>query len=145
MSAFPMNGKNAPHQSGEWSLQAKIERILTNLVNSGLYDAIYLFDESGLPIVQHKKHDITHTHDAETVEVSTLMAQIKSTVQQFSDFSHLHEIIIESSTGKKIIFRYIDFFGQTASLVAIIPQGKSYRSITNNLIRTLDRLTEQEA
>ncbi len=143
MPGFPKNGKNTPHHHQNNSIQVKIETILTNLVNSGLYDAIYLFDETGLPIVQRKKNQ-AFSNDIETVEVTTLMNQIKSSTTRIEEFEKLNEIIIESSTGKRLIFRFIDFFGQTATLVAIIPQGKSYRNMTNNLLRTLDRLTESE-
>jgi len=142
LNSYPTNGKNTNKIIRESSIQKKIEKILFSLVKTGLYDSIYLYNADGLPIVENQP--ISNINNIDPVEISVMMSQIRQSISRLDDLGKINEIVIEGSNGKKIVFRYISLFNQTATLIATIPAGKYYRNITNRLQKTLVQLCEME-
>ncbi len=142
LTNYPSNGKNTNKNIRESSIQKKIEKILFSMVNTGLYDSIYLYNADGLPLVDNQP--FSKINDVDPVEISIMMSQIRHAVSGLDDLGHINEIVIEGSNSKKIVFRYMSLFDQTITLIAIIPAGKYYRNITNRLQKTLIQLCEME-
>jgi len=142
LSSYPTNGKNTSKNIRESSIQKKIEKILFSLVNTGLYESIYLYNADGLPLVENQPS--SKINNVDPVEISVMMSQIRQALSRLDDLGHINEIVIEGSNGKKIVFRYIYLFEQMTTLIAIIPAGKYYRNITNRLQKTLVQLCETE-
>ena len=141
LNSYPTNGKNTNKIIHESSIQKKIEKILFSLVKTGLYESIYLYNADGLPIVENQS---ASKFKVDPVEISVMMSQIRQLISRLDDLGQINEIVIEGSNGKKIVFRYISLFNQTATLIATIPAGKYYRNITNRLQKTLIQLCEME-
>jgi len=142
LTGYSFNGKNNNKNIKQSSLQKKIEKILFSLVKTGLYEAIYLYNDDGLPLVDNQP--FAKISKVDPVEISIMMSQIRKTISGLDDLGNINEIVIEGANGKKIVFRYISLFEQTTTLIATIPAGKYYRNMTNKLQKTLIQLCEME-
>jgi len=140
---IPFNGKHKSDSGSKISLQKKIETIFTNLVKSGLFETIAIYNEDGLPIIANQLS--SQGDNPESIEVSLFMATVRKNINRISDLGHINEIVVSGSNGKRVVFRYIPFFGQEATIVATVPAGQYYRNITNKLQKTLTQLCEMGA
>jgi len=50
-----------------------------------------------------------------------------------ADITSLREVLIEGTNRRKIAFRFFKAFGQEVVLAVVVPAGKSYRKVTNEL------------
>ncbi len=143
LTGTPVNGKSNKNFSAKISLQKKIETIFTNLVQSGFFETIAIYNEDGLPIVANQFSSLGD--NPESVEISLFMATVRKNMDRISDVGEINEIIVAGTNGKRVIFRFILFYGQEATIVATVPAGHYYRNITNKLQKTITQLCEMEA
>ena len=112
-------------------LQYNIEAFMNDVVHLGNYEAVYLFDKDGLALAQSSSVKVLS--DLKAVEVSVMMNKVQKIIQDIGGLSKIKEIVIEDDNKRKMVFRFIQFFGQTTILVIVIPAKKSYRGLTNRL------------
>jgi hypothetical protein len=137
--------KNEQGQSGELSFQVMIENLMKEIVGSGNYESACLFNEEGLPLSQYAGQQ--SWSDLRTVRISLMMQEVQKTIKSIAGLQQIKEIMVEDADAKKIVFRFITFFGQTAILVVVVPSRKSYRGLTNRLatlIAKLGRISEEK-
>lgn len=120
------------------SLQEKIEEQMKTIVQLGNYQSVFLFDQDGLQLAQYAPEGIVE--EVRVIEISMMIMEIKKTVDNLAGITDLREIMVEGFDGKKIIFRFIPFYGQMAIFVAVIPRHTSYRMLTNRLQRAIMKL-----
>lgn len=124
--------------SDSQSLQEKIEEQMKKIVHLGAYQSVFLFDQEGLQLAQYAPEGVVE--EVRVIEISMMILEINKTVENLAGITDLKEIMVEGLDGKKIIFRFIPFYGQTAIFVAVIPRHKTYRSLTNRLQRAIIKL-----
>lgn len=125
--------------SGDLPLQDNIEAQMREIVNLGNYEAAYLYDQDGLLIAQCDGKLEKEEH--KVIQISLMVRKMKEFVASMAKLSELREVMLEDVNGRKLIFRFITFFGQPAILVAVVPIHKAYRGLTNRLQRTISKLT----
>ncbi|NOY57748.1 MAG: hypothetical protein GXO75_02285 [Calditrichaeota bacterium] len=129
---------NLQESDNSQSLQEKIEEQMKKIVDLGNYESVFLFDQEGLQLAQYAPRGIVE--QVRVIEISLMIMELNKTVRDLAGITDLKEVIVEGEDGKRIIFRFIPFYGQTAIFVAVIPRHKSYRSLTNRLQRAIIKL-----
>lgn len=122
-----MNMKKSP--------QIVIEEYMNKVVGAGNYEMAYLFSQEGLPMAEVKGEGIIP--EDRLVEISILFQEIIKMADVMGGISEINEIIIEGRNRRKIIFRFFEAFDQLLILSIVIPPKKTYRGVTNKLVRII--------
>ena len=120
------------------SLQETIEGFLNQVVTLGNYESAYFFSNEGLPLGNIRATGVVT--EMQAVEISIMMLEIKKAMKSILGMDHLHEMVIESADGRKLVFRFIAFYGEAAILVCVVPPHKSYRGLTNRIQKAILKL-----
>ncbi len=122
--------------------QAQIEGEIAKIVNIGNIECAYLFSVDGLLMAGIQgRNDFTQNQAMEIVySVNDAFKFLKET----SNFNGTHEILIISKSKSKISVRVFQAFKQQVALVILVHQGKTYRSFTNRLIRSIQKISRSE-
>ena len=117
------------------SPQIVIEEFMNEVVGLGNFEMAYLFSEEGLPMAEVKGEGLVP--EDRLIEMSILFQEILKMADVMGGISELKEIMLEGNNRRKIIFRFFEGFDQSLVLALVIPPKKSYRSLTNKLIRII--------
>ncbi len=120
------------------ALQKKIELLLKESVCTGELEAMFLYDQQGLPIAGFSSN--TNLGEMMAVEISVLIMTIKDKLSQLGNNSGLKEILIENEESKRFVFRFIPFYHESAVLVVVVPPRKRYRAIVNRFTKAFLKL-----
>ncbi|HQG44180.1 MAG TPA: hypothetical protein PLG50_00805 [bacterium] len=112
-------------------------REMQEMVRIGGFDAVYLFSREGLLLASHVASSGLLRED-HAVEFAVMMAKLKPVIKKMSGLGALKETVIEDGEGKRLVFRYLSVFGQTALLLLVIPAQRSYRGLANRLCRLIE-------
>ena len=123
--------------------QAKIESELSKVINIGNIDCGYLFSAEGLLIAGIQERDDFNQNQA--LEIVYSVNDAFKFMQETSDFNGLYEILMITESRSKISIRIFQAFQQQVSLVLLIQRGKTYRSFTNRLIRTIQKISQLDS
>ena len=94
------------------SLQERIEEQMKKIVDLGNYESVFLFDQEGLQLAQYAPRGIVE--EVRVIEISLMIMELNKTVRDLAGITDLKEVIVEGEDGKRIIFRFIPFYGQMA-------------------------------
>lgn len=122
------------------SPQEIIEEYLNEVKSQGNYETAFLFSQEGLPMAEVRGGSAVITEDR-LIEMSVLFQEIRKMADVMGGISELREIVLEGNNKKKIIFRFFKGFDQTVVLALVIPPLKSYRGLTNKLLRIVQKLS----
>ena len=122
----------------EKSPQVLIEEYMNDVVGLGNYEMACLFSQEGLPMAEVKGADVLP--EDRLVEMSILFQDVRKMADVMGGISELKELILEGNNRRKIIFRFFEGFDQSLVLALVIPPKKTYRSLTNKLVRIIEKL-----
>jgi len=116
-----------------------IEQKIKELVQSGNYEIAHLFTEEGFTLAGY-----SNGREAEMNRLTEIYMHIHEVVKNSHemDLQDIREIVIEEEGRRKIIFRPVKAFNQTVILSLIVPPKKSYKGITNGLVKLIERTTQ---
>jgi len=140
MLKLDFNRPNKPkgitsNKGEEGSPQEAIEEAMNHAVQLGHYEVVCLFTEDGLPLAEvGENNEIGRDLLA---EVAVHLQKVRETICQLDNFVGLNEIIFESHSLRKIVFRIIRAFGQNVVLAFAVPAKQSYKSFTNRLVKLI--------
>lgn len=120
--------------------QEKIERFMKDVMKSGNYEMAYLLSQEGLTLAQAQSESIVP--EDRLVELSIQFQEIQKMADVMGGISQIHELVIEGQNKRKIIFRFFDAFDQSVVLAIIIPPQKTYRGLTNKLVKLVQKISE---
>jgi hypothetical protein len=120
--------------------QEKIEEFMREVIELGNYEMAYLLSQEGLLLAQSKTDEIIP--EDRLVEMSVLFQEIQQMADVMAGISEIKELAIEGSNKRKIIFRFFNAFGQSVTLALIVPPQKSYRGLTNKLVRIIQKISD---
>lgn len=123
----------------EKSPQLQIEEFMNEVIDQGNYEMAYLFSQEGLPMAEVKGKNLVP--EDRLVEMSILFQQIKKMADVMGGISQLREIIVEGNNRRKIIFRFFAGFDQSLVIALVVPPQKTYRGLTNKLVRIIQKLS----
>lgn len=124
----------------EYAPQQKIENFMKEVLELGNYEMAYLLSEEGLLLAQSKADEIVP--EDRLVEMSLLFQEIQKMADVMAGISEIKELAIEGYNKRKIIFRIFDAFSQRVTLALIIPPRKTYRGLTNKLVRIIQKVSD---
>lgn len=124
----------------ELAPQEKIENFMKEIIDLGNYEMAYLLSEEGLLLAQSKTDEIIP--EDRLVEMSVLFQEIQQMADVMAGIDEIKELAIEGSNKRRIIFRFFNAFGQSVTLALIITPQKSYRGLTNRLVRLIQKVSE---
>lgn len=119
--------------------QAIIEETMKEISERGNYDMVHLFSNEGLPMAEY--YDQTIIQKDRLLELSILFREIRKMADVMGQISNVKEMIIEGYNRRKIVFRFFRAFNQDVVLAIVVPPGKTYRGLTNRLVRTIEKIT----
>ncbi|MEE4310809.1 MAG: hypothetical protein V2J62_02970 [candidate division KSB1 bacterium] len=122
------------------SPQEVIEEYLNEVQELGNYESAYLFSQEGLPMAEVRGE--TEITEDRLIEMSVLFQEVRKMADVMGGISELKEIILEGYNRKKIVFRFFEGFDQTVVLALVIPPRKTYRGLTNSLMRLVQKLSK---
>jgi hypothetical protein len=73
------------------------------------------------------------------VELSLLFRELKKMADLMGQISNIKELIVEGNNRRKVVFRFFQAFNQEVVLAIVVPPKKSYRGLTNSLIKTIEQ------
>lgn len=120
--------------------QEQIENFMKEVVTVGNYEMAYLISQEGLLLAQSKSAEVIP--EDRLVEMAILFQEIQQMADVMAGIDEIKELSIEGSNKRKIIFRIFNAFGQTVTLVLIVSPGKSYRGMTNRLVRLIQKVSD---
>ena len=123
----------------DMSPQEIIENFMRKVVGEGNYETAYLFSDEGLPMAEVKGDTVVS--EDRLVEISLLFQEIRKMADVNGRISELKEVVLEGMNRKKIIFRFFTGFDQPLVLALIIPPKKTYRGLTNKLVRIVQKMS----
>ncbi len=115
-------------------IQQIIENFMQEVIKQGNFETAYLFSQEGLPIAQQYSD---HSTRMRTVEISVMMNKVQKFMKDLGKLSRIKEIVVEDEDKKRIVFRFLPFFDQTAILIIVVPPRKAYRGFTNRLAKLI--------
>jgi len=122
-------------QTTDVSPQTMIESEMQRIISLGNYELAHLFSDEGLPLAETKDEESIERD--QLIEISVYFQDIKRIADMMGGMSRLKEIVMEGDNARKIVFRFFEAFDQTVVLVAVVPPRKSYRKLTNQLVRLI--------
>lgn len=120
--------------------QERIENFMKEVVELGNYEMAYLLSQEGLLLAQSKSAEIIP--EDRLVEMSVLFQEIQQMADVMAGISEIKELTLEGTNKRKIIFRFFDAFDQSVTLALIIPPKKTYRGLTNKLVRLVTKVSD---
>lgn len=120
--------------------QESIENFMKEVIALGNYEMAYLLSQEGLLLAQSKTDEIIP--EDRLVELSVTFQEIQQMADVMAGISEIKELAIEGSNKRKIIFRFFNAFDQTVTLALIITPQKSYRGLTNRLVRLIQKVSD---
>lgn len=127
-----------PEFNAELPPQLAMEDFIQKAVAMGRYEHAFLLSEEGLLLAGDNSDN--HMMQDLLIELTGFLREVKKMAETVGGIRQLKEIVIEGDNSKKIIFRFFSAFQQVVALAAVIPEKKSYRSVTNKLIRSVDKI-----
>jgi len=122
------------------SPQLKIENFMEEVIALGNYEMAYLLSQEGLLLAQSKNDEIVP--EDRLVELSVQFQEIQRMADVMAGISEIKELAIEGYNKRKIIFRFFNAFDQSVTLALIIPPQKTYRGLTNKLVRLIQKISD---
>ena len=119
--------------------QERIESFMKEVIAIGNYEMAYLLSEEGLPLAQSKAAEVIP--EDRLVEMSIIFQQIQQMADVMAGISEIKELTLEGTNKTKIAFRFFKAFDQSVILALIIPEKKSYRGLTNKLVRLIKKVS----
>ncbi len=120
--------------------QEKIENFMKEVIELGNYEMAYLLSQEGLLLAQSKTAEIIP--EDRLIEMSVLFQEIQQMADVMAGISEIKELAIEGINKRKIIFRFFNAFDQSVTLALIIPPKKTYRGLTNKLVRLIKKVSD---
>jgi len=120
--------------------QERIENFMKEVIELGNYEMAYLLSQEGLLLAQSKTAEIIP--EDRLIEMAVLFQEIQQMADVMAGIAEMKELAIEGSNKRKIIFRIFNAFDQTVTLALIIPPEKSYRGLTNRLVRLIQKVSD---
>ena len=120
--------------------QERIENFMKEVIELGNYEMAYLLSAEGLLLAQSKADEVVP--EDRLIEMSVLFQEIQKMADVMAGISEIKELSIEGYNKRKIIFRIFDAFSQTVTLALIVPPQKTYRGLTNKLVRIIKKVSD---
>ena len=124
----------------ELTPQEKIQQFMSEIIDDGNYESAYLFSDEGLTLASATKEQIIE--EDRFVEMSMILQNIQKMADVMGGIDNIRELIIDGNNRRKIVFRFFHAFDQDLVLALIIPPRKSYRGLTNKLIRLVQKISQ---
>lgn len=118
--------------------QELIEEKIYQIVALGNYEAAYLFSTEGLPMAHAASSG--EVDPDRLAEMSIMFQDVQRLAATMGGIKRLHEVYIEGSNHRKVIFRTLIAFGENVVLAAVVAPGKTYRKHTNDLQKLIQAI-----
>lgn len=122
------------------SPQEQIQKFMSEVIEEGNYESAYLFSEEGLTLASGTKKEIIE--EDRFVEMAMILQNIQKMADVMGGIDNIRELIIDGNNRRKIVFRFFHAFNQDLVLALIIPPRKTYRGLTNKLVRLVQKIAD---
>ncbi len=123
-----------------YSPQEKIENFMSEVIKLGNYETAYLMSEEGLTLAHRLVGEIVP--EERLTEMAVIFQDIQKMADVMGGISEIKELVMEGHNKRKIIFRFFNAFDQKVILSFVIPPKKTYRGLTNKLVRLIQKVSD---
>ena len=124
----------------KYSPQEKIENFMSEVIKLGNYESAYLMSEEGLALAHSLVDEIVP--EERLIEMAVIFQDIQKMADVMGGISEIKELVMEGNNKRKIIFRFFNAFDQKVILSLVIPPKKTYRGLTNKLVRLIQKISD---
>lgn len=128
-----MAGERSPQIS---STSPSLRKLLEEMQRQGEFRVSVLTSSDGLPIVTVPAH---YESDLASAMVA-LLQRVSNEVQGQIGMAEVDEVIIRDQEATRLVCRRFVVDGNELILVAIVPAGRSYRRVMNQIIRRVKKV-----
>ena len=121
------------------SPQSVIEKKMIEISEMGNYDMVSLFSDEGLPLAEFYNEQVIEQD--RLAELSIMLREVRKMADAMGKISNIKEMIVEGFNHRKIVLRFFHAFNQDVVLAIVIPPKKSYKALTNSLVRTIEQIS----
>ncbi len=121
------------------SPQSIIEKKMIEISEMGNYDMVRLFSNEGLPLAEFYNEQVIEQD--RLAELSIMLREVRKMADVMGKISNIKEMIVEGFNHRKIVFRFFHAFSQDVALAIVVPPKKSYKALTNSLVRTIEQIS----
>jgi len=121
------------------SPQLVIEKKMIEISEMGNYDMVRLFSNEGLPLAEFYNEQVIE--EDRLAELSIMLREVRTMADVMGKISNIKEMIVEGFNHRKIVFRFFRAFNQDVVLAIVVPPKKSYKALTNSLVRTIEEIS----
>ncbi|MDZ7263815.1 MAG: hypothetical protein ONB16_04475 [candidate division KSB1 bacterium] len=125
----------------ELAPQEQIENFMKEVIALGNYEMAYLLSQEGLLLAQGQAAAVVP--EDRLIELSIHFQEVQQMADVMAGISEIKELVIEGYNRRKIIFRFFHAFGQAVVLALIIAPQKSYKGLTNKLVRLIQKISDE--
>lgn len=118
------------------SPQFVIQEKMKEIADAGNYEMVHLFSDDGLLLAEHYRDRVIDKD--RLLELTVLFREVKKMADVLGRMSDIKELIVEGYNHRKIIFRFFRAFEQDVALAVVVPPRKTYRALTNSLVRLVE-------
>ena len=118
--------------------QKAAENGLKELIRVGGFEAAFLYSLDGLPLAQSQQAH-PRLSELRIVEWVVLIAKAVRVMTKLGAVDGVHELLLESKRGTRVVFRFLTIYEQPAVLVLLVPAKKSYRGLTNRITKAVEK------
>ena len=123
-----------------YSPQQKIENFMSEVIKLGNYETAYLMSEEGLTLAHSLVDEVVS--EERLIEMAVIFQDIQKMADVMGGISEIKELVMEGNNKRKIIFRFFNAFDQKVILSLVIPPKKTYRGLTNKLVRLIQKVSD---
>lgn len=123
-----------------YSPQEKIENFMSEVIKLGNYETAYLMSEEGLTLAHSLVDEVVP--EERLIEMAVIFQDIQKMADVMGGISEIKELVMEGHNKRKIIFRFFNAFDQKVILSLVIPPKKTYRGLTNKLVRLIQKVSD---
>ena len=123
-----------------YSPQEKIENFMSEVIKLGNYETAYLMSEEGLTLAHSLVDEVIP--EERLIEMAVIFQDIQKMADVMGGISEIKELVMEGHNKRKIIFRFFNAFDQKVILSFVIPPKKTYRGLTNKLVRLIQKVSD---
>ncbi len=123
-----------------YSPQQKIENFMSEVIKLGNYETAYLMSEEGLTLAHSLVDEVVP--EERLIEMAVIFQDIQKMADVMGGISEIKELVMEGNNKRKIIFRFFNAFDQKVILSLVIPPKKTYRGLTNKLVRLIQKVSD---
>jgi len=121
------------------SPQIAIESEMKKIIELGNFEMAHLYSDEGLLLAEVSEPGPISRDNL--IEITLHFQELRKITDVMDAVLNIKEIILEGEGARRLVFRFFQAFEQTVILGLVVPPKKTYRKLTNQLVRLVTKVS----